>query len=141
MEKPSMAKAAQEDDGWPELEQLLAAMGDRIKKLRDQRGMTQKDLAAACDLKPPYVFEIERGYANITMRTALRLANALSVSPRDLLTTASSEEADKRLLQDKVTRIIVALTKIVEDETQAVSEVVDSVQALEKTLPRVRRRT
>jgi transcriptional regulator with XRE-family HTH domain len=132
MEKRSMAKAAQEGDFPPELQQLLTSIGERIKELRVQRGLTQKDLAEECDLKQPYVFELERGAANLTMKTLLRVSNAFGVTPRDLLPTASPLEGEHRLLLDTVTRVLGSLQKLVDDETKAIGSVVDNATASRK---------
>lgn len=61
--------------------------GRRILKLRKARGMRQCDLAAAVEVDRADVCNLERGRGpeNLTATTIVRYANALGVSPLDLM--------------------------------------------------------
>jgi transcriptional regulator with XRE-family HTH domain len=112
-----------DDESEPEQQQLQDAVGARIRALREERGWSQKDLAARCDLKAPYVYEIERGAANVTLRTLLRLANAFGVTPRDLMVTTSNLEAENQTLRDMLTRILGKMRTIYEEEERIMTGV------------------
>jgi DNA-binding XRE family transcriptional regulator len=56
-----------------------------VNRLRNARGMTQEELAAAAGMKQPRIAEIERGDANPKLETLTRLAIALGVEPWQLL--------------------------------------------------------
>lgn len=50
-----------------------------VSRLRQARGMTQKQLAEAAGLKQPRITDIERTESNPTLLTSARIANALGV--------------------------------------------------------------
>ena len=56
-----------------------------IKKVRLQKGFSQESLADECGLHRTYVSSVERGERNITVDNMERLAIALGVDLRDLL--------------------------------------------------------
>jgi DNA-binding XRE family transcriptional regulator len=53
--------------------------GNRIKVLREYRKMTQRELAAAADMNPLYLSQIERGRATGGINSLSRVAEALGV--------------------------------------------------------------
>ena len=59
--------------------------GGNVRKLREDKGWSQEDLAEASTLHRTYISGIERGARNPTLTVVQRLARALSVSPAELL--------------------------------------------------------
>ncbi len=59
--------------------------GGNVRKLREAKGWSQENLAEASTLHRTYVSGIERGVRNPTLTIVLRLANALHVTPAELL--------------------------------------------------------
>jgi len=57
--------------------ELLELLGERIKYLRNERGLTQQQLAAAADISRDYVSLIENGRYKMTVTVLVRMANAL----------------------------------------------------------------
>jgi transcriptional regulator with XRE-family HTH domain len=64
---------------------LRAALGRNVRKLRLSLRMTQADLAARAESRRPLISDIERGEANPTLDSLLRIAVALGVEPAELL--------------------------------------------------------
>ena len=58
------------------------AMAVQFMELRERRGLTQAELAAATGLDQADISRIERGAANPTERTLLRIADALNADLR-----------------------------------------------------------
>ncbi len=58
---------------------------EQLKRLREERGLSQVKLAARADLNPATVNQIERGARNASPRTLRKLADALGVSLVDLI--------------------------------------------------------
>jgi transcriptional regulator with XRE-family HTH domain len=67
----------------PDLRQRLAA---HLRRLRTARGHTQEQTAARAGLNLRHYQKCEAGEINATLRTLERLAAALGVDPRDLVT-------------------------------------------------------
>ena len=58
---------------------LCAKIGTRIKILREAKNMTQQDLADLCNFDKADMSKIESGKANPTIKTLLRISQALEV--------------------------------------------------------------
>jgi transcriptional regulator with XRE-family HTH domain len=65
-------------------EATIRKFGERIEVLRKSKGMTQEELAAKADISHAYYWSIIRNGRNVTIKTALNLANSLGVSLDDL---------------------------------------------------------
>lgn len=63
---------------------LVQILGRNVRKVRQQRRMSQETLALESGMKRSYVSDIERGTRNPSVRALERLALALDVEP-DLL--------------------------------------------------------
>jgi transcriptional regulator with XRE-family HTH domain len=60
-------------------------LGENIRVQRKQMGLSQEKLAEKADLHPVYVGNVERGEENISLDSLVRIAKALKVSLRDLV--------------------------------------------------------
>lgn len=58
--------------------------GEKIKKLRTEKSITQEELAFRANISPSYMSAIERGITDTTISTAKRIAKALDVDIRAL---------------------------------------------------------
>jgi transcriptional regulator with XRE-family HTH domain len=56
-----------------------------VKRIREQKNMTQGDLCRATGLDRAYVSNIESGNKNPTLATIEKIAKALGISSSDLL--------------------------------------------------------
>ena len=62
---------------------LYSRLGERIEKLRKEKGLTQEELAEKAGLHRAYFWDIENG-RNISIKTAYVIAKALEVSLSEL---------------------------------------------------------
>jgi transcriptional regulator with XRE-family HTH domain len=58
-------------------------IGQRIKELREQTEMSQKDLAYAADLDRSYIASIENGQRNVSIINIEKIAIALNVTVKE----------------------------------------------------------
>lgn len=65
--------------------QILKSFGERIKKLRKEKGLTQEQLADEAQIERSYMGTIERGERNPTLLKVHKIAKALKVSAGQLL--------------------------------------------------------
>ena len=63
----------------------LAAFGTRLRKLREERDLSQEKLAEMADLHRNYVGNLERGKSNVSLLTIVKLAHSLNVKPVKLI--------------------------------------------------------
>ena len=59
-------------------------IGRRIRALRQERGLSQEQLAFEADLHRAYIGQIERGEKNIGVQNLEKIAKALKVSIKEL---------------------------------------------------------
>lgn len=60
-------------------------LGKNIKRIRQQKKMSQGDICRALSLDRAYVSNVEAGKSNPTLATIEKIANALGVSSGELL--------------------------------------------------------
>jgi len=65
---------------------LQRTVGDNLRRLRTERGLSQEAFAHEVGFHRTYVGGVERGERNLTLRTVERLADVLGVQPLELLT-------------------------------------------------------
>ncbi len=63
----------------------MAATGDRIKEIREARGMTQDQLADKAGIGKGFLSDVENDKRNISSENLLKVANALGASVDYLL--------------------------------------------------------
>lgn len=73
---------------------LVALLGENVRKQRQSRGWSQEQLALEAGMKRSYLSELERGLRNPSVRALGRLAEALKVPPDSLLRIADARLAD-----------------------------------------------
>lgn len=79
-------------------EDILRALGERIRENRKAKGFSQEKLAELSDLHPTYISHLENGKANPSLIILTNIANALEVHICDLVTDKNKVAFDKTLL-------------------------------------------
>lgn len=72
------------------------ALGERIRRARKQKHLTQEQLAEACDLSTAHIGHIERGTRALSIESLITISVVLNVST-DYLLLDISNSADKKL--------------------------------------------
>lgn len=62
---------------------VKSKIGTRIKELREQNSMSQKDLAYSSDLDRSYIASVENGQRNISIVNIEKVSTALGVTLKD----------------------------------------------------------
>ena len=66
------------------------AIGNKLLEIRKKRGLTQIEVAEMAGLADRTYADIERGSTNMRIETALRICDALKITPDEILTSDSS---------------------------------------------------
>ena len=69
----------------PTNDPLFIAVGERITALRELHELTSHQLAAVADMDVNYLWRIEAGRQNLSLRNVARLAKAFGLTLSDLL--------------------------------------------------------
>lgn len=59
--------------------------GIRLKQLRDESNLTQRQLALMLGMSPKYVSNLENGHGNPTLTNIIKFAQGLGVTASELL--------------------------------------------------------
>ncbi len=63
----------------------LLKVGNKIRQLRTDNGLSQEKLSFACELDRTYIGSVERGERNISVINLKKIAKALNTDPSELL--------------------------------------------------------
>lgn len=63
---------------------ILIKFGDKVRKIRKEKSLSQEELAHKADLHRTYIGMIERAEKNITLINIEKVAKALEVKVTDL---------------------------------------------------------
>ena len=72
------------------------SLGERIRKVRTKKQLTQEQLAEACDLSAAHIGHIERGTRALSIESLITISNVLGVST-DYLLLDVANNADRQV--------------------------------------------
>lgn len=86
---------------------LPVILGDRIRNIRRERGLSQEELAHLSSLHSTYIGQIERGEKNITIESLEKVTNALNISLDELFRyiEPSYKDSDKFILNQIINKL------------------------------------
>src|SRR5712691_11906444 len=99
--KPSTAKPAQGRDTGAYLRRL----GERVRRLRNQRGMTRKALAQHARVSERYLAQLEAGLGNCSIVLLRRVARAIGLPVTQLVHDGAEPPLDLVLLSQFLERL------------------------------------
>jgi transcriptional regulator with XRE-family HTH domain len=67
------------------MNQINKKIGQNIKRIREQKGMSQGDIFRKLDMDRAYISRVESGLTNPTVETLAKIAWALGVGVDDLI--------------------------------------------------------
>ena len=108
----------------PSYRALLMFVGMRVREARKHAKLSQKELARAIRSGQSYIVQIEAGEANITLKTLMRVAAAVSLSLRDFLPQEHPDQIAQALHMamqnlDQASQQLQQLHKLVADDSSA----------------------
>ncbi len=68
---------------------ILVALGNTIRRIRLEKGISQEKLALLAEVDRSYVGRVERGDNNVAVLTLARLVNAMGVTMKDVMDEAN----------------------------------------------------
>jgi transcriptional regulator with XRE-family HTH domain len=74
----------------------MANTGDRIRAIRDKRGLTQDQLADKAKISTGFLSDVENGKRNVSSENLLKIANALGASADYLLRGETRETIQRQ---------------------------------------------
>ena len=96
-------------------------IGKRVKAERNNRGYTQERLAELTDLSLPFISNIENGQSEPSVKTLIRIANALGTTS-DALLCDYIEMAKRPQVEKRLNR---ALSKYTDGQLELTAELLE----------------
>jgi len=122
--KPARAKAANSEP--PDTEAYLHRLGERVRMLRNQRGMTRKALAQHAKVSERYLAQLEAGLGNVSIVLLRRIARAIGLPVTQLVHDGAEPPLDLVLLTQFLERLspdmLVEARKLVTEHFSSPSE-------------------
>ena len=81
-----------------ERDTLLSSIGLAVRRLRDGRGLTRRQLAKKSGVSERFLADLESGVGNISVARLHEVARALGSSAAEVLVSAQPEREDRRLV-------------------------------------------
>mgnify|MGYP002673348317 CR=1 FL=1 len=97
------------------------AIGQRIRKYRKAKGLSQEQLAEIVDISTTHMSHIETGNTKLSLQVFADLAEALQVNVDSLLTDVN--EASKQRVYQEIADILDRCTPV---QAQALKEIISS---------------
>jgi transcriptional regulator with XRE-family HTH domain len=101
--------------------------GQRIRALRESRGLTQVELARALGIPQSNVSEMERGVRGLTVHQTVKLAKALKVSTDRLLVDGNRDLEPKPATSLKLVRRLQRIERLPEPRQRVVLKFIDAL--------------
>jgi transcriptional regulator with XRE-family HTH domain len=121
----------------PDETALYTEVARRIRETRLREKLTQQEVADRVGVKKSYIFELERGTANPTLRTLYRLGKALNLCASDFLPHAGRREIDEHQLKalTEHCHTMISLIKQGTDESGKIAaQQVEALHMLQRTI-------
>lgn len=64
---------------------LQKQFGEHLKRIREKKGLSLRQVATNCDLDDSNISKIENGKFNVQLSTIIELAKGLDIEPKELL--------------------------------------------------------
>ncbi len=84
---------------------FLLFLGQRVRELRNRRGLTRKQVSQEADVSERHLAQLESGDGNISVVLLQRIAEALNVPIADLFVPQTDQPTQKRLIQRFLERL------------------------------------
>ena len=73
-DRPKQATADGDDGRLPHETEFLMQLGERVREMRADHGMSRRELSRRCGMSERYVAQIEAGKGNVSIVRLLRIA-------------------------------------------------------------------
>jgi transcriptional regulator with XRE-family HTH domain len=103
----------------------MNTIGENIKKLREQKGLSQKELAGMIEVNPAQYGRVENDKVEPTLKTLLKIADALEVTLDDLVKGKDDPLKEVEVKDKSLMSKIQMIDQLPTDEKETVLKVID----------------
>lgn len=102
-------------------------LAQNIKKLREERGLLQKEVANAVDVHPSNYSKMEKGERDISIEVADKLARFFGLTLDQLVHLEDAAPKEIKIEDKTVNEKVQLISQLEEDDKQAVYRIIDSM--------------
>lgn len=102
-------------------------IGERLRTIRRERGMTQSELAEAIGTHFTSISQIERGLRGLTIQQLVKLARALGVSPNEVLLDGHKAKEKISRKSSRLRRRLQRIEELPLSEQRAILKILDGL--------------
>lgn len=73
---------------------LEQVFGEELRKIREEKGLSQEQLGFDSDYHRTYISQLERGQKSTSLKAVFRIAQALGVKPSELIARIEKRQID-----------------------------------------------
>lgn len=110
-------------------EEIACALGMKIRKLRNERNLSQEALAFSAGVHSTYIGKMERGEKCPTVDTLYKLAKGLNVPVSELLDIPNVKPSD---YSAAMVRIEAAVSKLSTEDASELANIVEKIVNLKR---------
>lgn len=99
-------------------------IGDRIKKIREAKGLSQKEVALNLSMNPSQYSKIENGKVDPQCSSIEKIANALGISLADIFTQENSLE-NINSIDKSIVEKVQLIEQLDEKQKQSIFSIID----------------
>lgn len=112
--------------------QIREVLGPRVRKLRSERGISQKELADMCTCTPSAISQIENGLRNASVESLFSIAQAFGVSIDYLVGKTESPNVEDMLRHDWAYNTFVSLMSLDISSREVLNKILSSFVSKEE---------
>jgi transcriptional regulator with XRE-family HTH domain len=126
-----VSKKSEEVDEKTKRDEFLVEIGERVRRLRDAIGMTQRELGdAAGGISAAYIYMVENGRQNLSLAVFKRIAVGLGVPAEELLGAAEPGAAPTERSVTQLLRSVERLSDVMIARREQDAELVKEMERL-----------
>lgn len=66
-------------------DEFISKLGIHIRQLREKKNISQQNLADLCNMPKTTIGRIERAEVYVTIKSLIKIVNALEIEPKDII--------------------------------------------------------
>jgi transcriptional regulator with XRE-family HTH domain len=101
-------------------------IGERLRSLREQKRLTQVELAKLLGTHQANVSQIERGLRGVSVQQIVKLARALHISPDGLLGVRKVNGGEEPVRNQRLMRRVRKIERLPSDRQDAIIRMIDA---------------
>lgn len=109
------------------MEDITKVVGDRIRKYRKEKNLSQEELAHLASLHNTYIGQVERGEKNITIESLFKITRALEVTLADFF--INTQSSTTKTLSTEISQIISILDIKSKKDQQFILNIIELLAA------------